>query len=100
MKTRDQSVAWNSLKLQENKPENSLEMSCECPKETNIPFPGSILHSIDLRGKIVNYIRESGHTITAPTRLRSPPNKRRNKHLYSRHHRDYGHTTKECFHLK
>ena len=50
--------------------------------------------------KILDYIRKRGHTISTPARLRSPPAKRRNKHLYCRHHQDYGHTTEECFHLK
>src|SRR3954469_16662263 len=50
--------------------------------------------------KILDYIRKRGHTISTPARLRSPPNKRRNRHLYCRYHRDYGHATVECFHLK
>ena len=84
---RKEARAWFK-KVTQSSPKNHY-----CPSKLYTPLNSS-------REKVLGYIRRRGHAISTPARLRSPPSKRRNKHLYCRHHQDYGHTTEECSHLK
>src|SRR3954467_12866994 len=52
------------------------------------------------REKVLDYIRKIGYTIATPARLRSPSNTRNTRYFYCQYHRDYGHITEECRHLK
>src|SRR5436189_1147507 len=50
--------------------------------------------------EVLEYIKERGHEIAPPTRIRSPLNQRKDRHLYCRYHRDVGHHTDDCRQLR
>src|SRR3954464_12441384 len=50
--------------------------------------------------EVLEYIKERGHEIAPPTRIRAPQNQRKNRHLYCRYHRDVGHHTDDCYQLR
>src|SRR3954463_965673 len=50
--------------------------------------------------EVLEYIKERGHEIAPPARIRSLPNQRRGGHLYCRYHRDTGHHTDDCRQLR
>lgn len=49
--------------------------------------------------EVLNYIREEGYAANPPP-MKSKPSDSRQKDLYFRFHRDYGHDTEVCFSLK